>query len=445
MESMSEVSAISVLGLGYVGSVTCACLASGGRQVIGVDVNPVKIAAINDGHSPVIEDGVEERIAESVGAGRLSATDDAAYAINATDISLVAVGTPSRPDGSVDLGAMLSVCGEIGTALRDKPSRHLVVIRSTVPPGTCRKVIVPAIEEAAGKPVGTGFGLCFNPEFLREGCALKDFADPAFTLVGGDDADDSQRVADLYEKVSGERLFSTLETAEMVKYVCNTFHALKVTFANEIGILAREIGVDGPEVMRLMCRDAKLNISPAYLRPGFAFGGSCLPKDLRGLLHHAHEKHLEVPLLDSMLRSNQWQVQRAIDRVLGLEGRKVSIFGLSFKSGTDDLRESPLVAVVEALLGKGYEVRIYDRNVSLAKLVGANRELILREIPHLAALMTDDFSEAVRHSDTLIVGNNDPAFEALATQAGAHQTIVDLAGMTTLASGQAGRYIGIAW
>ena len=442
---MSEMSPVSVLGLGYVGSVTCACLAHEGRSVIGVDINPVKLTAINEGRSPVIEDGVEARIAEAVREGRLSATDDVAKAVAATDISLVAVGTPSRDDGSVDLGAMLSVCRDIGLALRDKSSRHLVVIRSTVPPGTCRRVIGPAIEAAAGKPVGVGFGLCFNPEFLREGCAIKDFANPPFTLVGGDDADDSRQVAGLYAGVGGERLFSTLETAEMVKYVCNTFHALKVTFANEIGLVARGLGVDSREVMRLVCKDTKLNISPAYMQPGFAFGGSCLPKDLRGLQAMAREQQTVTPLLDSVLRSNASQIERAVNTILELGGTRVTVLGLSFKEGTDDVRESPIVAVVSALLDAGRDVRVYDRNVALAGLVGANREAIERELPSAPSLLIADLRSAVEHGDVLVIGNRDAEFEQIVPWVTTSQAVVDLAGIKVLEEGCAARYTGVAW
>jgi nucleotide sugar dehydrogenase len=436
---------VSVFGLGYVGAVSCGCFARDGMEVIGVDLNPDKVALINDGRAPVVEDSLGEIIAEGVKARRLRATTDVDEAVLASDISVISVGTPSRANGGIGLAAMQRVCEQIGHVLASKKERHVVVVRSTVLPGTVAGVVIPTIEVASGKRHLHDFGVCFNPEFLREGTSVEDHYHPPFTLIGHCNARDARMVASLYEKVEAEVLYASFETAEMVKYVCNAFHAVKITFANEMGILAQALGVDSHQVMDLLCRDTKLNISPRYLRPGFAFGGSCLPKDLRALLYRAREADLELPLTQSILKSNRAQVDRVVDLITSLRRKKVTMFGLSFKAGTDDLRESPQVAITEALIGKGFDIRIYDSNVALARLMGANKEYIQKEIPHISSLLLQDLSEAVRHGDILLIGNASEEFSRLGEFNLAGKTIVDLVGIAGLAACPDVQYKGVAW
>ncbi|MHB9005286.1 MAG: nucleotide sugar dehydrogenase, partial [Coriobacteriia bacterium] len=378
--------------------------------------------------------------------GKLRATMDATEAIANTEISLVAVGTPSRPNSSLDTSAVVRVSGDIGSVLAGKSERHIVTIRSTVLPGTVRNLVLPALEAASGKKAGEGFGLCFNPEFLREGSSVKDHYDPPFWLVGSDVEEDARQVARLYEKTGAKTFYSGIETAEMVKYVCNAFHALKLTFANEIGILAQSLGVDSHQVMQLVCEDKKLNISPAYLRPGFAFGGSCLPKDVRALLAHGRSADLETPLLRGTMDSNEYQIKRAIEMILATRQHKVALLGISFKAGTDDLRESPLVKVAEALIGKGLDIRIHDESISLARLVGANKAYIENEIPHISTLLVRELYEAVDHGGVLVIGNSTPTFRKLLPKMiPAGKVIVDLVHMPTLAHLQGVEYHGISW
>jgi len=414
-------------------------------QVIGVDLNAEKVRIINEGRSPIIEDQLEEMIADAVGRGKLRAVSDAAEAVRETDLSVISVGTPSDQNGAADLGAVRRVSEQIGCAIGEKSERHTVVVRSTVMPGTVRSLVIPAIEQASGKRCGDDFGVCFNPEFLREGSSVRDHYDPPFTLIGQDSDRDGDAAARLYAGVNAPVIRSSIETAEMVKYVCNAFHALKATFANEIGSLARTLGVDSRQVMEIVCRDTKLNISPKYLKPGFAFGGSCLPKDVRALVHKSREKSLELPLLASIMASNRMLVERAVSMILQRGRRKVSMLGISFKARTDDLRESPNVAVAEALIGKGYDVRIYDRNISLARLVGANKTYIEKEIPHIASLMTDDLAEAVNHGELIIIGNTSAEFSSLGGYCRPGQVIIDLAGVDAAASIDGVEYVGVTW
>ena len=435
---------VSVFGLGYVGAVSCGCFANDGMEVVGVDTNANKVSLVNSGRSPIIEPEIGDLIASSVRDGRLRATSDAAEAVADTEISVISVGTPSNPNGSLSLGAVQSVCEDIGRPLASKSGRHLVVVRSTMLPGSVRDVVVPALERTSGKQVGRDIGVCFNPEFLREGRSVRDHYDPPFVAIGRWNDDDGRRAAELYAKVTAERHYHTVEAIEMLKYVCNAFHALKTAFANEIGVLAQACGVDGHVVMDLACQDRKLNISPRYLTPGFAFGGSCLPKDLRALLYQARVTDVGVPLLDSILPSNRLLIDRAFRKVLSLKKRKVAMLGLSFKPGTDDLRESPLVQLAESLLGKGFDLRILDENVSVARLVGANREYIEREIPHLSALLVPDLEAAVAHADVLIVGHNIPTFERLSSSYREGQVVVDLAGIATLGGQDDLEYIPLA-
>ena len=435
---------LSVFGLGYVGAVSCGCFAQDGFDVTGVDVNPLKVEQINAGRTPIIEEQIGDIIADAVRSGRLRATTDVFTAVQQSDISIVSVGTPSRANGSLNLSAVERVSEQIGSALARKPADHLIVVRSTVMPGTVRDVVVPALERSSGKRLYDGYSVCFNPEFLREGSSVRDHYDPPFTLIGRSRDEDGDRAAALYAKVRGEVIFTDVETAEMVKYVCNAFHALKITFANEMGLIARAMGVDSHAVMDLVCRDTKLNISKRYLRPGFAFGGSCLPKDLRALTYRARELDVDVPMTRSILESNRGQVERAVNLVLDGGRPRVSMLGITFKAGTDDLRESPLVTLAEALIGKGLDVRIYDSQVSLARLTGANKEYIEREIPHIASLLVDDLGKAIAHADVLVIGNNAPEVASVPELIRRDQRVVDLFGVPALAT-KAARYSGIAW
>src|SRR6184192_3042627 len=405
---------VSVFGLGYVGSVSAASFAADGHHVIGVDVNPDKVAAINAGRSPIVEPGLEDVLARTVAEGRLRATTDTADAVRETEVSLLCVGTPSRRNGSLDLTYLERVSEQIGASLRDKSSYHVVVVRSTVLPGTTHGVVIPALERESGKTYGDGFGVSVNPEFLREGTALKDFRKPPLTLVGHNHAADASGTIALYQAIDAPLVSTTIRVAEMMKYTSNAWHALKVCFANEVGNLCKQLGVDSHEVMEIFCRDEKLNLSATYLKPGFAFGGSCLPKDVRALQYRAKEVDVELPLISQILPSNRAQIQQALDQVLDTGKKRVGLLGFSFKAGTDDLRESPTVILAEALLGKGVSLKIYDRNVSLAKLVGTNKEYIERQIPHLSSLLCNSIDEVIDGSEVIVVGNQAPEFvEAL--------------------------------
>lgn len=433
---------LTVCGLGYVGSVTAACMAKAGHIVVGVDVNVEKVRTINAGVPPVLEEGLPELFAEGVSARRLSATTDLAAAVNRTDATLIAVGTPSRPNGSLDTCALESVCEQMGDALRDRNSPHTLVIRSTVLPGTTRGLLIPILEAAAGRPSGDTFGVVYNPEFMREGTSVRDFYTPPFTILGSDDARHLAVAEELYAPVDAPMRATSFEVAEMLKYSCNAFHALKATFANEIGDFAAEHGVDGREVMSLLCEDTKLNISTSYLKPGFAFGGSCLPKDLRALLYRARQKDMELPLLDSLLKSNRNQLQRGLDMITSCGKARIGLLGLTFKSGTDDLRESPNVDLAEALIGKGYEVRIHDDNVSAARLVGANERYIQGRLPHFAKLLAP-MQDVMNNSDVLVVCVNDDRYAAVINESRDDQAVVDLVGLKGLSVQT--RVKGIAW
>jgi GDP-mannose 6-dehydrogenase len=435
---------ISVFGLGYVGVVSAACLARDGHTVIGVDPNTTKVDLINSGHTPVIESQVEELIGEAVVAGRLKAGTDSKDAVRQSEVSLVCVGTPSQANGSLELRYVETVCREIGEALREKDGYHVVVMRSTMLPGSMLEVVVPALEEASGKTAGREFGVAINPEFLREGSAVHDYRNPPKTVIGCSDERSGDLVANLYRHLPCPLVVTDLKTAEMVKYVDNVWHALKVGFANEVGNVAKALGVDGHRVMDIFCMDDKLNLSPYYLKPGFAFGGSCLPKDLRAFTYKARTLDVNLPILESILPSNELQVRRGFDMVAANGGRKVGVLGFSFKAGTDDLRESPMVELIERLIGKGYELRVYDRNVNLARLVGANREFILNRIPHIAALMVNDIEAAIEDADVVVIGNGDPEFGRIAGRLKAGQHVVDL--VRTDLAGKADRsYDGICW
>jgi GDP-mannose 6-dehydrogenase len=417
---------VSVFGLGYVGAVSAGCLSADGNQVIGVDKNKTKVDLINGGRSPIIETGIDALVQQGVAAGSLRATTDSADAVQGSDLSLVCVGTPSESNGSLNLQHVRNVCADIGSALADLSRYHAVVIRSTVLPGTMREVVIPALETASGKRAGKDFGICFNPEFLREGTAIKDYHQPPKTVVGEFDARAGDQLLELYAGLPGPVIRTSLETAEMVKYVDNTWHALKVGFANEIGSICKPLGIDSVEVMQIFCQDTKLNISPYYLRPGFAFGGSCLPKDVRALRYKAKTLDVEVPILNSILPSNNAHVQRGLDMVFAHGKRRVGVLGFSFKAGTDDLRESPIVELIERLIGKGYALELYDQNVNLAKLTGANRDYILNHIPHIASLMRDSIEQVLNHAEIVVIGNSAPEFLQIAARLRPDQHVLDL-------------------
>jgi GDP-mannose 6-dehydrogenase len=434
---------LSIFGLGYVGAVTAACFAKEGHTVIGVDVNQEKVDSINRGQSPIIEEGIGELIDSMVKAGKLSATVDAGRAIQESEISLISVGTPSNSNGSLNLTHIKKVCTDIGEALKNKQQMQIIIVRSTMLPGTVRETIIPTIEKASGKEHGVGFQVCVNPEFLREGTSLKDFYSPPFTLIGADNEQVAATVAELYSRIDAPVYITELGAAEMVKYACNCFHALKVSFANEIGNLCKGVGIDSHKVMEIFSKDTKLNLSPYYLKPGFAFGGSCLPKDLRALNYKAKELDTNVPVLSSILESNRLQIERAIDMVLETGQKRVGVLGLSFKAGTDDLRESPIVVVAERLIGKGLKLAIYDRDVSLARLTGANKQYIENEIPHISSLMKKSIDEVVESSDVLVVGNKSDEFRVVESL-GSNKIVIDLVRLFSDRQ-TGGQYHGICW
>jgi GDP-mannose 6-dehydrogenase len=430
--------------LGYVGAVSSGCLANSGNEVVGVDPLDTKVDLINRGRSPIVEGGLDGIIAANVKAGRLRATTEPGDAIRDTELSFVCVGTPSQTNGNLDLRYIRRICEQIGAALKSKSERHTVVIRSTILPGTMRKIVIPLLEEVSGKKAGADFGVCNNPEFLREGSAIKDFNEPPKTVIGEVDLCSGKLLASLYSHLDAPLIRTSLETAEMVKYIDNCWHALKVGFANEIGNLAKVFGVDAHEAMDIFCQDRKLNISPAYLKPGFAFGGSCLPKDLRALSYQAKMSDLHLPILTSILPSNEMQVARGLQIIMEKGHKRVGVLGFSFKAGTDDVRESPVIEVIERLIGKGYDLRIFDKNVKLASLVGANRDFILNHIPHISRLMADGIDPVLAHAQTIVIGNNDPDFQSVPGRLRDGQIIVDFVRITKERS-SSGKYEGICW
>ena len=435
---------ISIFGLGYVGTVTAGCFASDGHEVVAVDPIQDKVNLINEGRSPIIEAQIGEIVAAKVSDGRLRATTDAVRAVQDTELSIVCVGTPSQANGNLDLRYIRRISEQIGQALKDKAARHVVVIRSTVLPGTMRSVVIPILEEYSGKKAGADFGVCHNPEFLREGSAVKDFNAPPKTVIGEVDRASGDVLAQLYSKLDAPLIRTNLETAEMVKYVDNSWHALKVGFANEIGSFCKSLSIDGHEVMKIFCQDKKLNISPAYLMPGFAFGGSCLPKDLRALNYAAKAHDLTLPIMNSILPSNELQIARGLDLVIEKGHKRVGILGFSFKAGTDDLRESPIIEMIERLVGKGFDLRIFDKNVNLARLVGANRDFIFNHIPHISKLMVNGIDAVLDHAQTVVIGNKDPEFQNVPERLTDGQCVVDLIRISNRTSGN-GKYEGIAW
>ena len=435
---------VSIFGLGYVGTVSAGCLAKEGHEVIGVDPVGTKVDLINTGKSPIIEKDIDEIIAEAVRKGRLRATEDSVQAIRDTELSFVCVGTPSQINGNLDLTHVRHVCEQIGQALKCKLARHTVVIRSTILPGTMHQVVIPVLEETSGKKAGIDFGICNNPEFLREGTAVMDFDSPSKTVIGELDRASGDMLAALYAKLDAPLVRTEIETAEMIKYIDNSWHALKIGFANEIGNLCRSFSVDAHRAMEIFCLDRKLNISSAYLKPGFAFGGSCLPKDLRALAYSAKRHDLDLPILNSILPSNELQVARGLKLIMEKGHKRIGILGFSFKEGTDDLRESPMIEIIERLTGKGYDVRIYDKNVQVARLVGANRDFILNRIPHISRLMVDNIDAVLQHAETIVIGNKSTEFESVPQRLHAAQNLVDFVGISNYRSNN-GEYSGICW
>ena len=435
---------VSVFGLGYVGAVSAACFARNGHDIIGVDTNASKVQSFNAGLAPVVESGLDELMADGVNSGKIRATSSVEDAIRNSEVSIVCVGTPSRANGSLNLDAVGAVSSQIGKAIAAKEPGHLIVLRSTVLPGTLRSIVLPAIERASGRRAGEHFSVVHNPEFLREGSAIKDFDQPPMTVIGADAATAAARTAQLYDGVEAPLVTTSIETSEMVKYADNVWHALKVCFGNEIGNVCKAAGIDSHAVMDIFCRDTKLNISPAYLRPGFAFGGSCLPKDTRAIVHLARSLDLDVPVLNSILPSNEVQVERATKRIMALGRRRIAVLGFSFKAGTDDLRESPQIELIERLIGKGYDLRLYDRSVNLAALTGANKDYIRNAIPHINSIMVETIDEALAHGEVVVIGNNAPEFASVPSQLDARQVLIDLVGID--ATDQLGdRYDGINW
>ncbi len=436
---------VSVFGLGYVGSVSAASFAADGHTVVGVDVNPDKVASLNERRSPIVEKGLEDLIRDSAANGRLRATTSTKEAVNATDLSLICVGTPSRKNGSLDLTYLERVAEQIGEAVREKDAYHVVVVRSTVLPGTTHEVIIPALERASGKKYGVHFGVTVNPEFLREGSAIKDFRQPPMTLIGHNYRSDAAPTEALYARVEAPLVTTTIRTAEMIKYASNTWHALKVTFANEIGNVCKKLRIDSHEVMDIFCRDNKLNLSSYYLKPGFAFGGSCLPKDVRALQYRAKQVDVELPVISMILQSNRLQIQQALDQILETARKKIGLLGFSFKAGTDDLRESPLVILAEQLLGKGLQLAIYDKNVSIARLVGANKDYIEKQIPHLSSLLCNTIDEVIACSEVIVVGNQSPEFADAVRRARRDQIVIDLVRLPVDRASLQAAYHGICW
>jgi GDP-mannose 6-dehydrogenase len=433
---------ISVFGLGYVGTVSAACLARQGNTVIGVDLNRTKVDMINQGVTPIIEKDIGDIIAATVDRGLLRATVDPDDAVRNSDISFICVGTPSLSNGNLDLSHVRNVSEQIGAALGRKRTRHLVVGRSTMLPGSMRSVVFAALEEFSGKRAGVDFSVCYHPEFLREGTAVHDYHNPPKTVIGehGDGAGDM--LLGLYDGINAPVMRTDIETAEIIKYTDNSWHALKVAFANEIGNLCKAVGIDGYEVMELFCRDTKLNLSPYYMKPGFAFGGSCLPKDVRALTYKAKSLDLELPVLNAILPSNRRQVEKGLRMIISKGRPRIGVLGFSFKAGTDDLRESPMIDVIESLLGKGYELKLYDGNVKLAALMGANQDYIMNRISHISRLMTESIDDVLGFADTVVIGNNAPEFRDVASRLRPGQVVVDL---VRILPHRGETYDGICW
>ena len=437
---------VGVYGLGFVGCVSAACFASMGCHVVGVDVNAEKVALLGQGRSPIIEDRIGDLTSEVVASGMLTVTTDARHAVMNTDVSLICVGTPSAATGELSTAFLEQVTAEIGAALAETDRWHAVVYRSTMVPGTCESLLIPKLEQLSGKRAGIDFGVCVNPEYLREGTSVQDFFDPPKTVVGATDPAAADTVLDLYGEIPGQRFVVPLRVAEMTKYVDNSFHALKVSFANEIGSICSALDLDSHAVMDIFLADSKLNLGPAYLRPGFAFGGSCLPKDVRALTYLARSNAVDIPVLANLIRSNESHLQRALDLITGDGRRRVGMFGLAFKSGTDDLRESPMVELAERLIGKGFDLRIFDANVALSRLIGANRAYISDRLPHIDQLLLDNVDSVLDHGEVLIVGSRTPEVLAALARISPDQLVIDLVRLPDAEKLRGHEnYRGIAW
>jgi GDP-mannose 6-dehydrogenase len=435
---------ISIFGLGYVGAVSAGCLAQDGHDVIGVDPMATKVELMNQGQSPIIEKDIGEIIAKVVKAGKLRATDEVEASVRDTQVSFVCVGTPSQANGSLELKYIRRVCEQIGSVLKEKEEFHTVVIRSTILPGTMANIVVPTLAEYSGKEPGKDFAVCNNPEFLREGTAVFDNYNPPKTVIGELVPGNGDVVEEIYKDLDAPMIRTSCQAAEMVKYVDNVWHALKIGFANEIGNICKVHGIDGHEVMDIFCQDRKLNISTYYLKPGFAFGGSCLPKDVRALVYNARSNDVDVPILGGVLPSNEMQIGKGLSMIMNTGARKIGILGFSFKAGTDDLRESPMIEVIERLLGKGYDLKLYDKNVHVASLVGANKEFILNRIPHISALMVETMDEVLEHAETVVIGNGAPEFKEVPARIKEGQTLIDLVRIVENPEVK-GNYEGICW
>lgn len=436
---------IAIFGLGYVGTVSAACLADMGHEIVGVDINPLKVELINGGQSPIVEVGLAELVERTVRSGRLRATTNPTEAVREAQLSLICVGTPGTANGNLLLTAVRQTCRDIARCLPDTTSFHVIVMRSTILPGTMDKVVIPELEEASGLRAGKDFGVCYNPEFLREGSSIYDFHHPPFTIIGAYEEKASEIAAEVYRKLDAPLVRTNIKTAEMVKFVSNAFHALKVTFANEIGNICKQHNIDSHEVMEIFCRDDKLNISSAYLKPGFAFGGSCLPKDLRALLYLGRHLDMSLPVLEAILPSNEIQIRNGLDMIAQTGCKKIGVLGFSFKAGTDDLRYSPQVELIERLVGKGYQVKLFDRNVSLARLHGANKAYIENEIPHIATLMCTSVEDVLDESEVIVIGNRDQKFIEVLPRLRSDQIVIDLVRLTHDVSDLNGQYEGICW
>jgi GDP-mannose 6-dehydrogenase len=439
---------ISVFGLGYVGVVSAACLARDGHRVIGVDPNPVKTDLVNDGKSPIVEPGLEELVMAGVTSGKLRAVSDYALAVEHADLMFVCVGTPGQANGKLDLSHVRRVCEQIGAELAEHSAFKAVAIRSTMLPGSMDSVAIPALEEFSRKRAGVQFGVCINPEFLREGTAIYDYDNPPKTIVGASDERTAKALLSIYEHLSAPAITTEIRVAEMVKYADNSWHALKVSFANEMGRVCKAMQIDSRQLMKLFVQDTKLNVSPAYLRPGFAFGGSCLPKDVRALTYQGRLLDVDTPVLSGILASNQLQIEHALSMIMSHGKRRIGFMGLSFKEGTDDLRESAVVTLAERLLGKGYELHIYDRNVKLASLVGANKEYILNAIPHIGRLLVNNSATLFEHAEVIVLATGEKDFGDLIRKHGDGKTVIDLVGVwnnSDRAESRVASYDGIAW
>jgi GDP-mannose 6-dehydrogenase len=436
---------IAIFGLGYVGTVSSACLSALGHRVFGTDINPIKVNIINQGKSPIIEESIDELICKAVTSGKLSATMDAEAALKGADAAIICVGTPNENDGSHSIRAVKRTCAFIGKNIKDMAEYPLILMRSTVIPGTTEAVVIPILEKSSGCQCGEKFGVCFNPEFLREGSSVKDFYNPPFTVIGCKDLHTFDRACRIYQEIDAPIFHTEIGVAEMVKMISNTFHALKITFANEIGKICKQYKIDSHRVMDLFCQDRKLNISTAYLRPGFAYGGSCLPKDINALIYMARQKNLDIPVIEAIQESNEEQIKAGYSLIAETRKKRIGILGFAFKEGTDDLRYSAQVELVERLIGKGYTLFLFDQNVSLARIHGANRAFIEREIPHISSLMCNSIKEVVEQSEVIVIGNKDRSFGSVIEMIKPNQIIIDLVRIVDENPKLNGQYNGIAW